>query len=158
LQPINLANLYHGPFSKACVDFINYKRSLGRKYMAESQALKRFDQFTLEIGYRTNHLSKELVDQFIELQPTETPRNRELRRLLMKQFAVYLLSLGYQAYVPPSDKRSRTIRYTPYIFSDGELSNFFNTVDNLKPLVNSPYMHQILPVLFRFLYGCGLRI
>jgi integrase len=158
MQPTNLANLYQGPFSNVCVDFINYKRSLGRKYISEAQGLKRFDQFTLGMDYKTILLSKELVDQFIELRPTETPRNRELRRLLMKQFALYLLSIGYQAYVPPGDRRSRTTRYTPYIFTEGELSNFFKTVDNLKPMAKSPYMHQVLPVLFRFLYCCGLRI
>ena len=158
MPPISLANLYQGPFSTLCVDFVNYKRSLGRKYTVEALGLKRFDQFTLVAGYKTNCLSKELVDQFIELRPIETPRNRELRRLLMKQFAVYLISLGYQAYVPPSNKRGRTTRYTPYIFTDAELSNFFKTVDNLEPMINSPYMHLVLPVLFRFLYGCGLRI
>jgi integrase/recombinase XerD len=158
MPPISLANLYHGPFSTLCVGFVNYKRSLGRKYTVEALGLKRFDQFTLVAGYKTNLLSKELVEQFIELRPTETPRNRELRRLLMKQFAVYLISLGYPAYFPPGDKRSRTTRYTAYIFTDAELSNFFKTLDNLEPMVNSPYMHLVLPVLFRFLYCCGLRI
>lgn len=154
----NLAHLYQGPFSKLCVDFVRYKQSQGRKYISEALGLKRFDQFTLRMGCQTSVLSKELVDQFVELQPTEAPRNREIRRILLKQFALYLTSLGYEAYIHPGFKQTRTTRYTPYIFSDEELAKFFRTVDNLEPMVNSPYMHLVLPVLFRCLYCCGLRI
>ena len=154
----NLADLYQGPFAQLCVDFIRYKQSLGRKYWAETLALKRFDQFTLQINCQTAVLSKALVDQFVALQPTETPRNRELRRSLIKQFALYLTSLGYEAYIHPGFPKSRASRYTPYIFTDVELSHFFKTVGALEPMMNSPYMHQVLPLLFRFLYGCGLRI
>jgi integrase/recombinase XerD len=158
MLPNNFAEGYQGPFAKLCVDFIHYKRSLGRKYVAEAHALRRFDQFTLRMGYPTPILSKELVDQFVERRPPETPRNRELRRLLMKQFARYLISLGYAAYLPLDEKRSRATRYTPYIFTDGELVRFFQTVDKLKPTANSPFLHLVLPVLFRCLYSCGLRI
>jgi integrase/recombinase XerD len=154
----NLAHLYQGPFSKLCVDFIRYKQSQGRKYISEALGLKRFDQFTLQMGCQTNVLSKELVDQFVKLQPTEAPRNREIRRILLKQFALYLTSLGYEAYIHPGFKRTSTTRYTPYIFSDEELAKFLRAVDNLEPMVNSPYMHLVLPILFRCLYCCGLRI
>jgi integrase len=158
MQPTNVGDLYQGPFSTLCVDFINYKRSLGRKYISEAQGLKRFDQFTILMDYKTNILSKELVDKFVELQPTETPRNREIRRTLMKEFALFLTSLGYAAYIHPGYKRSKTARFTPYIFTDLEISNFFKTLDTLEPMINSPHMHLVLPVLFRFLYCCGLRI
>lgn len=158
MLPTNITHLYQGPFSKLCVDFIRYKQSQGRKYISEALGLKRFDQFTLRMGCQTNVLSKELVDRFVELQPTEAPRNREIRRILLKQFALYLTSLGYEAYIHPGFQQTRTTRYTPYIFSDGELAKFFRTVDNLEPMINSPYMHLVLPVLFRCLYCCGLRI
>jgi integrase/recombinase XerD len=158
MVPTKLTDLYQGPFAKLCVDFIEYKQSLGRKYQAEVFGLKRFDQFTLQIHCTAPVLSKTMVDQFVALQPTETPRNRELRRSLIKQFALYLTSLGYEAYIHPGFPKSRTSRYTPYIFTDVELAHFFKTVDTLEPMMNSHYMHLVLPLLFRFLYGCGLRI
>ena len=158
MLPNERTPLYHGPFAKLCEGFIRFKRSLGRKYLAEAQGMKRFDQFTLQKGIQDPLLSKDLVNSFLTLRSTETPRNRELRRILMQQFSLYLTSLGYAAYCPPREKRRRTTRYTPYIFTEEELTRFFETVDHLQPMCNSPYMHRVLPVLFRFLYGCGLRI
>ena len=34
----------------------------------------------------------------------------------------------------------------------------WNTVDNIAPLKRCPNLHQCIPVLFRLLYACGLRI
>lgn len=158
MLPNDLAELYKGPFSNLCADFIRYKRSLGRKYISEAFGMKRFDQWTIQMGHKTTLLSKELVDQFIQSRPTEAPRNRELRRLLMKQFALYLTSLGHDAYHPLDYKGSRGSQYTPYIFTQLELAHFFKIVDRLDPMMNSPHMHLVLPILFRFLYCCGLRI
>ncbi len=158
MQSTDFEKLFNGPFSKLCVDFINYKRSLGRKYVSEMLGMNRFDKFTIMKNYKTDILSKELVNEFVKIHPTETQRNSTIRRILMKQFALYLTSLGHDAYILPDLKRKATTSFTPYIFSDSEILVFLNTLDNLKPMTNSPYMHMVLPVLFKILYGCGLRI
>ena len=158
MQSTDLEKFYTGPLSKLCADFINYKRSLGRKYDSEMLGMKRFDQFTIMKNYETDILSKELVDDFVKIHPHETQRNSTIRRILMKQFALYLTSLGLNVYILPDVKRKTVKAFTPYVFSDSEMLAFFNTLDHLQPMMNSPHMHLVLPVLFRILYCCGLRI
>lgn len=44
-----------------------------------------------------------------------------------------------------------------YIFSDSELSSLFSAIDTLPEDKKIPYTRQMLPVLFRLIYTCGLR-
>jgi integrase/recombinase XerD len=47
--------------------------------------------------------------------------------------------------------------FTPYIFSKDQLKSFFTACDSMKIHRQSP-MKYILPVLYRMIYGCGLRV
>jgi integrase len=158
MQKNNLNELFDGPFSQLCVDFINYKRSLGRKYISEMFGMKRFDKFTIKHNYKSNILSKDLVENFVKLHKMETQRNSMIRRILMQQFALYLSSMGHNAYIIPKLKVKTTSSFTPYIFSESEISAFFHTIDHLAARKVIPYIYLILPVVFRILYCCGLRI
>lgn len=44
-----------------------------------------------------------------------------------------------------------------YIFSDSELSSLFSAIDTLAEDKKIPYTRQMLLVLFRLIYTCGLR-
>jgi integrase len=70
-----------------------------------------------------------------------------------------MLRIGYEAYVLP-DKMVSVARHTyvPYIFSEKELKSLFSAVDNVSFTSLSPYRHLVLPLIFRILYGCGLRV
>jgi len=73
--------------------------------------------------------------------------------------AKYLVRLGYDAYIYPDHLgRRNSQQYQPYLFTETELARFFNQVDQCQPVANSPYRHRIFPLLFRILYGCGLRV
>jgi integrase len=48
--------------------------------------------------------------------------------------------------------------HTPYIFSKDEISRIFARLDSLEVTNVSPLRHLSFPLLFRILYGCGLRI
>lgn len=150
--------VFYGPLAQLFTDFINYKRLIGRKYISEALRLKEFDNLTIKMNHKSNILSREIVNEFVKFRPMESHRNNTIRRILMKQFAKYLIGRGYEAYLLADLKVKTKSTFTPYIFSDIEISNFFNTLDKLKPRKISPYMHLVLPVLFRILYGCGLRI
>lgn len=64
---------------------------------------------------------------------------------------------GIESYVLPSNFAGSRTTFTPYIFSDGELSAIFTESEKLNPKHNSPYRHIIVPVLLRMIYFCGLR-
>lgn len=70
-----------------------------------------------------------------------------------------MVRLGYEAYIFPASAISiDRYSYVPYIFSEKELKSIFTICDSFTVSSVSPNRHLILPLLFRILYGCGLRI
>src|SRR5690625_3873965 len=67
--------------------------------------------------------------------------------------------IGYKVYIFPSTLNS-IVRYSyvSYIFSKIELKNIFTVCYSFPISDVSPNRHLILQLLFRILYGCGLRI
>lgn len=53
---------------------------------------------------------------------------------------------------------SKHYTHTPYIFTEDEIRRIFQIADSLEPCASVPLRHQVMPVLLRVLYGCGLRI
>lgn len=146
-----------GVFQKTLNDFVNLKRSLGYKYITTRDHLQRFSVFSLSYGLKHDVLDKTLVLDWISKRETETVQAWEHRGSDLRQFALYLNNLGFDAFIPP--KKYKVIRpeYIPYIFTHNEISTLFKAVDSIKPHPVS-YKHLSIPVLLRLLYCCGLRI
>ncbi len=139
--------------------YIEEKRAVGYKYIKASSLLKRFDTFFVKEHLVKKKLPKELVLLWTKKRPNETDSNRNARISIARGFAKYMVRLGYEAYIFPAaavtiDRYS----YVPYIFSENELKSIFTICDNYPVSDISPNRHLILPLLFRMLYGCGLRI
>ncbi len=49
-------------------------------------------------------------------------------------------------------------KYIPYIFSVEELTRFFAETDKCQYCYECPYRHLIMPIIFRMIYTCGLRL
>jgi integrase/recombinase XerD len=59
--------------------------------------------------------------------------------------------------VPPSSDSSEK-QYVPHIFTQDELTRFFVQTDQCRYSSEFPDRHLIMPVLFRMIYSCGLRV
>jgi integrase len=78
---------------------------------------------------------------------------------VLRQFARYLQRSGYDAYIFPIEllpKKEHT--YTPYVFTRDEIASLLKAAEKIKPNREFPTRHIVLPLLFRTLYCCGLRI
>ncbi|MBW9154961.1 tyrosine-type recombinase/integrase [Clostridium tagluense] len=140
-------------------DYIVEKRSVGYKFQKGASMLKRFDTLITQKGLNEKKLTKELILLWTEKSPNETNATRCGRISITRGFAQYMVRLGYQAYIYPiSTITINRYSYIPYIFSENEISNIFNVCDNYQISDCSPNRHLVLPLLFRMLYGCGLRI
>ena len=60
--------------------------------------------------------------------------------------------------MPPKGIVPKCPRYLPYIYSDDELRRIFVQIDNCHYCSQVPYRHYVMPVFFRLLYCCGLRL
>jgi len=155
---------FEGKYAKLCSDFISYKRSVGYKYTART---------VRHVRYLNKHLSsvvssaqeddyslgKDAVEAFVSKRPSESPRTQQTREIIIRQFAVYLDSIGISAYIAPALlKWDSGSTFTPYIFTREQISAIINVADNLKYEYRSPHYHYVYPLLIRILYCCGLRI
>lgn len=104
-------------------------------------------------------LPKGLVFLWTRKRPNETISTRNGRISIVRGLATYMVRLSYKAYVFPAAAISiDRYSYVPYIFSENELKSIFTVCDNYPVSSFSPNRHRILPLIFRILYGCGLRI
>ena len=152
---------YSGPLKTVCESFIREKRALGYLYNTEAKKLSEFSRFTLDFDLPENTLTKEVVRAWIARKPTDSERNQYARFSLISQFAKYMDRMGCAAYVPDGDEVGKVHKtFSPRIFSHEEIRAFFKAADSMTLSLHStaPRRHLIMPVLFRMLCCCGLRV
>jgi len=147
---------YLGPLAIQLQAFIDEKRLLGCRYIEEERLAHKFDAISLEYDC-SGGLSSELVNAFIKYQPNWQATTQKRRISFLQNFGSYLINHDIQAFLPGYDVlRTATVNFKPYIFSHEELNGLFNLSDQIHP--NCRQSHIFYPVLFRVLYGTGMRI
>lgn len=139
-------------------DFVEQKRALGKKYNACVEVFNIFDRFCIDQGLTSISISREMLSSWEEKRPHENATTQKLRISYVRQLCEYLHNNGYDApgAFHPMPKKSQ--EFVPYIFSKEELRKFFAAIDSTKPSSVSPLRHLVMPVLFRLIYTCGLRV
>jgi integrase len=150
--------IYEGPFKNHIKNHVELKRTVGYKYDADATHLKRFDRFTLEKYPYTTVLTKEIVLDWCSKKTYEAQANQCSRASVIRQFGKYLDSIEVEAYIIPKGYYPREKQYTPHIYSVDELTRFFAQTDKCHYSCECPYRHLIMPVVFRMIYMCGLRV
>ncbi len=146
-----------GNFAELLTTFVAFKRSLGFNYETEADELYRFSKFSVTFQLTEPNLTKELVQAWCTKRPNEGVRNNRRRAYPVRQFGIYLNSVGYDAYIALPDTNARSYTFIPYIFSFNEIEQIFANSDRLCPHRNST-LPLLMPVILRMLYSCGLRI
>ncbi|MBW1813240.1 MAG: tyrosine-type recombinase/integrase [Deltaproteobacteria bacterium] len=149
---------YNGPFGKYIKNHVQLKQSVGYKYIAEAEHLKRFDTFTLGKYSSVTALTKEIVLDWCRKKPYEAQANQCIRASIIRQFCKYLDSVGVEAFIMPKNYYPQEIQYMPHIYTDEELKRFFAETEKCHYSSEFPYRHLIMPVFFRMVYTCGLRV
>jgi len=136
--------------------FLAQKRALGYKYVSIECSLNNFIRFIGAQVEPVEYLSKELILEYCKRRPKETNKSWRNRISDIRQFTKYLIMHEYEAYIPSLPRREPST-FTPYIFTHNEISRIFTAVDSIKPYKRYNCA-DVYPVLFRMLYGCGLRV
>lgn len=150
--------IYEGPFKEHIQSHIELKRAVGYKYDSDAEHLKRFDRFTLEKHPHATTLTKEIVLDWCSKKTYESQANQCSRASIIRQFGKYLDSIEVQAYIMPKGYYPAKEQYMPYIYTPDELTRFFAETDKCRYCYECPDRHHIMPVLFRMIYMCGLRV
>lgn len=102
-------------------------------------------------------LTKEMIMPWCVQRKTEKNCSFRTRVSAIRQFTLFLYSMGYSNFVLNIDFLPKNIRYVPYIFSDDELVGIFNEAIKRSEEDPSSLKKLIVSVIYRLIYFCGLR-
>ena len=142
--------------AEAAQNYISLKQQSGMKYEIQERYLRHFDTFYYSNGFEGTTLTKEIVNNFI-YDPNERPVSHHNKEVLMRDFAIYLADRGHHAYMAEVKTKFTRRKFIPHIFTDDEIRRLFRAIDNYSQARMS-HRNAVDPVLFRFLYGTGVRI
>lgn len=144
------------PLTELISTFIAHKRALGCKYLLQEQILSRFSRYCeAEQPLSEYKIPRHFVDDWCAIKKNETVRNSDIKKCCLTVFFKYAQNKGWEVDFPAIGRHHES-QYVPYIFTNGEIARIFQACDNLSPYPGS-HRHHIVPVVFRLLYGCGLR-
>lgn len=137
--------------------FIDQKRAAGYPYDTSERILHSFDDMMFTNFPELNTITQEAAEMWVNSAPGEHPNTLARRIPPVRQLGVFLNGLGINSYVIPGHIPNRAIKYDAHIYTYDELISFFETIDQIKYNDLSPTRSFVIPVIFRFLYCCGLR-
>lgn len=137
-------------------DLVASRHAGGYRFTVPERVLRQFADHCRREGYPDGSITKEAVDGFLydrHLRASTVRRNE----VVLRRLAGHAHAFGWDAYTPPAGARVRVRHQPPYVLTDDEMSRLFAAIDSQ---VMSSYSNKALvdPVLFRVLYGAGLRI
>lgn len=141
-------------FATQLEQFVEQKVSTGFKYESHKKILRYFDLLCIETRLEEPVLNREIVQRWSVQRPTECASYRVKRVSVIRQFALFLISRGFSAYIAPICPSATTDK--PHIFRDEELVAFFSCCEHYQAI--SKLVRVALPVLFRFYHCLGLRL
>ena len=151
--------VFDGPFALLCPQFIQHKQSLGYVYGLRAEyAVKNLDDFFKAFAVSSPRLTRTMVEAYIAKRRNEAGQTQQHRISLVREFARFLQTLGYEASVLPRPPYTGTKTFAPYIFTRDEIATLMQAADQLPYQSQYPQSHLVYPMLLRILYGCGLRI
>lgn len=137
-------------------DLVASRHANGYRFKIQERVLRQFVAHCQREGYPDGSITKEAVNGFLygnHLSSATIRRNE----LALRQLADHALAHGWDAYKPAAATQVRLRHQPPYVLTDEEIRRFFAVIDSQAMSLHS---NQALvdPVLFRVLYGTGLRI
>lgn len=137
-------------------DLVDARHAGGYKFKVPQRVLRQFADHCRREGYPDGSITKEAVDEFLygrHLRASTLRRNE----LVLRQLTAHARAMGWAAYMPAAATRVRVCHQPPYVLTDDEVARLFTAIDS-QPMSSYSNKALIDPVLFRVLYGTGLRV
>lgn len=150
---------FYSCFAKDLEAFIQKKRQNGFLYESTEYKLHQFDLFCTDRQVNRPEVTKELVNDWIACFDGNCAVTIAGKASAIRQFSLYLLSIGRSAYIPA--QRSQSKHRPAHVMSNPEIKAFFEQVDYYVPDIEIPSFQRLAMeyrVLFRMLLCCGIRV
>jgi len=147
-----------GPFAGWMKEYVEQNRALGHKYNVDAVYLMQFDAYCMQKSVTATALTQELLEGWFVKRPYEADASHHTRMRVLRKFAKFLRNNGVQAPAAFHPLPHLVTSFTPYIFTREEIVRLLAAADNVRQNGHSPLVGLTLPLLFRVLYCCGLRV
>ena len=128
----------------------------GYRFKVQERVLRQFAGHCRREGYPDGSITKEAVDGFLygrHLRASTIRRNE----MALRQLAEHAQAAGWDACTPAASAQARVRHQPPYVLTDDEVRRLFTAIDS-QPMSSYSNKAMVDPVLFRVLYGAGLRV
>lgn len=150
--------VYTSVFANFINDYIASHREAGFMYDNPAYWLYRFDQYCDNKSVKDAVVTKQLFEAWAAKSDTETKTTQNNRLQALKNFCVYLDTLGLPSYIPSVLPKPEKV--VPYLMKDSDIQEFFEQVDLYETDSPAQPFQRLAceyKVLFRLIYCCGLR-
>ena len=137
-------------------ELVDLRHAGGYRFKVPERVLRQFAAHCRREGYPDGSITKEAANEFLygrHLRATTVRRNE----LVLHQLAQHAQTAGWDAYIPAAATRVRVRHQLPYVLTDDEVRRLFTVIDS-QPMSSFTNKSLVDPVLFRVLYGAGLRV
>ena len=143
-------------FAEYIQGMLEARDALGYAREPHESILRSFDRYCSENQPGCRELTEQLAMSWL-LKNSGDTKGIQGRAASIRLLAQYMNLSGCTAYVLPERYFGSAKTKDRHIFTDAELSRLFSAIDSLPESSSVPYSRQMLPVLFRLIYTCGLR-
>ncbi|MBQ3746570.1 MAG: tyrosine-type recombinase/integrase [Kiritimatiellae bacterium] len=148
---------FHSGFAADIEGMLSFRESLGHGCGFHRHHLAHFDAYVLDRKYLACEVTRDLVEGYAKHLVEQHQASIREKLYALRTFTNYLNSVGKDAFVVPLSIIPKARRYSPYIFSDNELTLLFRQMDEMPQGHWDPMLIKCAPVMYRLIYTCGLR-
>ncbi len=146
-------NHFRSHFATDILAMLQYRSALGYNNYAYETILFQFDHYCMTNYPEEIQLTQELVLSWLAQEKT----NINMKATAIRTFGKYRKAIEKSTYILYKKYGGKQAKSQPYLFTDEEMTRLFFAIDHIKPTKAEPFLHEVLPVLLRLIYTCGLR-
>lgn len=137
---------------------VNAMRTAGKKCEQIIYNFKELDAFAIQSVLKETFITESWINEWKKSLLNDSGTTIYLKYVSLIKLLRHMSRRGQPCYIPKMPRQPQS-NFTPYVFSDDEMTSIFNIVDNLRGY-NEAARNSIisLPALIRLLYSSGLRI
>ena len=150
---------FHSMFKEELGDFLSLRKSARSKGTTDHDRhyLQLFDDYLCSVHHATRKITEEIVTGWIaSLGFSDVTAAGAVNTV--RCFLKHVQGYDINVYIPSIPRYDDD--YTPYVFSDQEITRIFKNADSFtfSKSKRFPYIKAEIPMLLRLLLGCGLRL
>lgn len=143
-------------FAREIEAFLDYRQATGICIDQDIRYLKKLDVFLEDNKIPLVGFDSKVSVSWRSRRDDESGHGHYMRINFTKRFFEFLFVKGYKVALL-RDARPPKSNFVPHIYTDNEIDRYFQAVDAYH-FPGNPKNKIQLPVLFRLLYSCGLRV